>query len=157
MSIYEKLVFARKNKVFGNFAYIVLKLLGAEIPLSVVIGHGFLLHHGGVGVVIHPKTIIGERVGIYPGVTLGRSDVFRPASQSSFVGINIGDDVILGAGSKVLCEKGILMIGNGTVLGANAVLLNSTGMNEIWAGIPARKVGDRENPVQPDRAENGII
>ncbi|MEI6289324.1 MAG: serine acetyltransferase [Chloroflexota bacterium] len=148
MSIYERLVYARNNKVFGRFAYILLKLLGAEIPCSVNIGKGFLLHHGGVGVVIHPKTVVGERVGIYPGVTLGRSDVFLPASQSLFAGIDVGDDVILGAGSKVLCEKGILKIGNGTVLGANAVLLNSTGINEIWAGIPAKKVGDRTKTDQ---------
>jgi len=29
-------------------------------------------------------------------------------------------------------------------VGANAVLIDSTGENEIWAGIPARKVGLRE-------------
>ena len=97
-----------------------------------------------MGVVIHPKTVIGARVGLYPGVTLGRADVYRPASQSAFEAIVVEDDVILGAGAKVLCEKGILRIGRGTVLGANAVLLNSTAENEIWAGIPARFVGKRE-------------
>jgi len=146
MSFYERLVYARSNPWVGRLAYILLKLLGAEIPLSVKIGPGFLLHHGGVGVVIHPRTVIGARVGIYPGVTLGRSDVYRPANQSSFEGIEVGDEVILGAGVKVLCEKGLLRIGRGTVLGANAVLLESTGENEIWAGIPARKVGLREEP-----------
>jgi serine O-acetyltransferase len=30
------------------------------------------------------------------------------------------------------------------MLGANAVLLESTGENEIWAGLPARKVGMRD-------------
>lgn len=138
------LVYARKKPVFGRLAYFALKLLGVEIPLSVQIGAGFLLHHGGMGVVIHPKTVIGARVGLYPGVTLGRADVYRPASQSAFEAIVVEDDVILGAGAKVLCEKGILRIGRGTVLGANAVLLNSTAENEIWAGIPARFVGKRE-------------
>jgi serine O-acetyltransferase len=144
MSFYEMLVTSRKNPIFGRLAYFLLKLLGVEIPLSVPIGPGFLLHHGGMGVVIHPKTIIGARVGIYPGVTLGRADVYRPASQSAFEAIVVEDDVILGAGSKVLCEKGILRVGRGTVLGANAVLLGSTAENEIWAGIPARCVGKRE-------------
>jgi len=144
MSIYERLVYARGNPFLGRLAYFLLKLLGAEIPRSVSIGPGFLLHHGGVGVVIHPKTTIGARVGIYPGVTLGRADVHRPASASAFAGISVGDDVILGAGSKVLCERGILRIAPGTVLGANAVLLESTAENEIWAGIPARKVGLRD-------------
>jgi serine O-acetyltransferase len=143
MSIYEMLVYARKQPLLGRLAYFTLKLLGVEIPLSVQIGPGFLLHHGGVGVVIHPKTVIGARVGIYPGVTLGRADVYRPASQSAFESILVEDDVILGAGAKVLCEKGVLRIGRGTVLGANSVLLDSTSQNEIWAGIPARLVAKR--------------
>ena len=129
----------------GRLAYFLLKLLGVEIPLSVRIGPGFLLHHGGMGVVIHPKTVIGARVGVYPGVTLGRADVQRPASLSAFQGLEVGDDVILGAGAKVLCSRGVLHIGRGTVLGANAVLLESTGENEIWAGLPARKVGQRDD------------
>lgn len=144
MSFYEKLVALRQNRLFGKLAYFLLKLLGVEIPRSVSIGPGFLLHHGGMGVVIHPQTRIGSRVGIYPGVTLGRADIFRPVSQSRFEAIVVEDDVILGAGAKVLCAEGILTIGRGTVLGANAVLTQSTGENEIWAGIPAKKVGLRE-------------
>jgi serine O-acetyltransferase len=143
MSFYSFLVYARKWPLFGRLAYLGLKALGAEIPLSVVIGDGFLLHHGGVGVVIHPKTVIGNRVGIYPGVTLGRADVHRPISDSRFAGLLVEDDVILGAGAKVLCSQGTLRVGRGTIVGANAVLLESTGENEIWAGIPARKIGQR--------------
>ncbi len=143
MSFYTFLVYARQWPLLGWLAYFGLKALGAEIPLSVVIGEGFLLHHGGVGVVIHPKTVIGNRVGIYPGVTVGRADVHRPIGTSGFEGILIEDDVILGAGAKILCGKGILRVGRGTVVGANAVLLESTGEHEIWAGIPAHKIGDR--------------
>jgi serine O-acetyltransferase len=143
MSIYERLVYVRKSRWFGKLAYFLLKLLGVEIPRSVKIGPGFLLHHGGMGVVIHPKTVIGANVGIYPGVTLGRADVYRPAAESRFEGIVVADDVILGSGAKILCDQGILRIGRGTVIGANAVLTESTGENEIWAGIPANKVGER--------------
>jgi serine O-acetyltransferase len=141
MSFYTFLVYARRWPVFGKLAYFGLKALGAEIPVSVEIGPGFLLHHGGVGVVIHPKTTIGARVGLYPGVTLGRADVYRSIDKSKFVGLLVEDDAILGAGAKILCEDGILRVGRGSVIGANAVLLQSTGENEIWAGIPARKVG----------------
>lgn len=143
MSFYERLVYARRSRVFGRLAYFLLKLLGVEIPLAVEVGPGFLLHHGGMGVVIHPKTVIGANVGIYPGVTLGRADVYRPAAESRFEGIVVADDVILGAGAKILCDEGVLRIGRGTVVGANAVLTESTGENEIWAGIPAKKVGER--------------
>jgi serine O-acetyltransferase len=146
MSFYTFLVYARRVPLLGKAAYLLLKALGAEIPTPVRIGPGFLLHHGGVGVVIHPRTTIGARVGIYPGVTLGRADVHRPANRSAFEGILVEDDVILGAGAKVLCDRGVLRLGRGTVVGANAVLLQSTGEDEIWAGIPARCVGRREQP-----------
>lgn len=144
MSFYERLVYWRNSRIFGRLAYFALKLLGVEIPLTVKIGPGFLLHHGGMGVVIHPHTVIGARVGIYPGVTLGRADVYRPAAQSAFAGFVVEEEVILGAGAKILGAEGVLRLGRGTVIGANAVLTQSTGAGEIWAGIPAKKVGLRE-------------
>lgn len=147
MSFYETLVRARHTPVVGKLAYLTLKMLGAEIPRSVEIGEGFLLHHGGFGLVIHPKSRIGKRVGIYPGVTLGRADIHRPMDQSAFEGIVVEDDVILASGAKVLCKEGVLTIGRGTIVGANAVLFESTGENEVWGGIPARKLGPREPAV----------
>lgn len=145
MSFYERLVYTRRSRLLGRLAYGLLKLLGVEIPLSVIIGEGFLLHHGGMGVVIHPKTVIGRRVGIYPGVTLGRADIYMPIDRSAFEGIVVEDDAILGSGAKILCRSGILRVGRGSVVGANAVLLESTGEYEIWAGNPAKKVGQRES------------
>jgi serine O-acetyltransferase len=140
---HTSLVYARKWPGIGRLAYYVLKLLGVEIPLSVKIGQDFELEHGGFGVVIHSHSEIGSRVKVYPGVTLGRADIYRPIAQSLFKGILIEDDVILCPGSKVLCKDGILQVGRGSVIGANAVLLESTGENEIWAGIPARRIGFR--------------
>lgn len=140
---YTRLVYARQIPVLGKMFYYLLKLLGSEIPLSVPIGKDFILEHGGYGVVIHSKSKIGDRVHIYQGVTLGRADIYLPGEQSKFEGIEIGDDVILSPGCKVLCKEGVLKVGNGTVVGANAVLLQSTGKNEIWAGAPARMVGSR--------------
>jgi serine O-acetyltransferase len=125
-------------------AYYALKLLGSEIPCSVRIGRDFELAHGGFGVVLHPRSRIGERVKIYPGVTLGRADIYRTAEQSHFEGIVIEDDVILSPGAKVLCKEGVLTVGRGSIVGANAVLLGSTGEGEVWAGIPACCVGRRE-------------
>ena len=141
---YAALVYARRSPVFGKVAYFLLKLLGAEIPLPVKIGHDFLLLHGGFGVVIHPQSVIHDRVRVYPGVTLGRADVHHPIEQSAFKGLEVEDDVILASGAKVLCKEGVLRIGRGTIVAANAVLLTSTGENEIWAGVPARCIGKRD-------------
>lgn len=142
--IYARLVDARGSQLFGKAAYYLLKLLGAEIPRSVKIGEDFLLLHGGFGVVIHPKTVIHDRVRIYPGVTLGRADVHHRIEDSAFEGIEVGDDALLSSGAKILCKEGILRIGRGTIVAANAVLLQSTGEDEVWAGIPARRIGKRE-------------
>ena len=139
-----RLVYLRRSAIFGRAAYLLLKLLGVEIPRSVPIGRGFELAHGGVGVVIHSRSEIGNRVKIYPGVTLGRADIHRPMTESQFQGIIIEDDVILAPGARVLCKHGVLRVGRGSVIGANAVLLQSTGENEIWVGVPARCVGTRD-------------
>jgi serine O-acetyltransferase len=139
------LVYARAWPLVGRLAYYALKLLGVEIPRTVPIGPDFELAHGGVGVVIHSRSQIGARVKIYPGVTLGRADVHRPMEQSRFQGIVVEDDVLLAPGAKVLCKEGVLRLGRGTVVGANAVLFESTGEDEIWAGIPARCVGKRDS------------
>jgi serine O-acetyltransferase len=136
---YTRLVYARRWPLVGKLAYYLLKLLGAEIPLSVQIGQDFSLVHGGFGVVIHPNTTIGDRVKLYPGVTLGRADIHKLASESEFEGIVIEDDVILSPGAKVLCKSGVLRVRTGTVVGANAVLLGSTGEGEVWAGVPAKR------------------
>jgi serine O-acetyltransferase len=139
-----RLVYARQSPLFGRLAYYALKLLGVEIPRSVPIGGDFELAHGGVGVVIHSRAEIGSRVKIYPGVTLGRADIHLPMERSNFERIIIEDDVILAPGAKVLCKEGTLRVGRGTVVGANAVLLQSTGEYEIWAGVPARCIGQRD-------------
>ena len=141
--LYTSLVYVRRWPVVGKLAYYALKLLGAEIPMSVAVGTDFELAHGAFGVVIHSRTTIGNRVKIYPGVTIGRADIHLPMEKSLFEEIFIEDDTILCSGSKVLCKEGVLRVGKGTVLGANAVLFQSTGENEIWAGIPARKIGER--------------
>lgn len=138
------LVYARRWPILGGLAYYALKVLGVEIPRSVPVGQGFELVHGGVGVVIHSKAVIGRRVKIYPGVTIGRADIYRPADQSKFEGVVIEDEAILAPGCKVLCKEGTLRVERGSVIGANAVLLQSTCEGEIWAGIPATCVGKRE-------------
>ena len=141
---YSSLVYAREIPLIGVIAYYILKLMGIEIPRSVELGKEFILVHGGFGVVIHPNTTIGDGVKIYPGVTLGRADIHLPIEESPFEGLFVEDEVILSPGAKVLGSEGILRIGKRTIVGANAVLLKSTKPGEIWAGVPAKRVGHRD-------------
>lgn len=143
MDFTTRLAYLSKKPLIGRLAYLGLKLLGVELPHPVPIGADLEIAHGGFGIVIHSKAKIGNRVKIYPGVTLGRADIYSPATVSHFESIVIEDDVILSPGCKILCKEGVLRVGRGTVVGANAVLLQSTGEWEIWAGMPAKKVGKR--------------
>ncbi len=127
MDFVTSLTYASKKPLIGKLAYLTLKLLGIELPRAVPIGHDLEIAHGGFGVVIHSKARLGNRIKLYPGVTLGRADIYKPAAESRFEGIVIEDDVILSPGCKILCKEGILTVGRGTVVGANAVLLESTG------------------------------
>ena len=145
MDFYSRLVMARNIPMLGTLAYYLLKFSGIEIPKSVVIGKDFELAHGGFGVVIHPNTVVGDRVKIYPGVTIGRSDIHLPITKSKFSGIIIEDDVIIASGAKLLCKEGTLQVKKGSIIGANAVMLSSSNEGEIWAGVPAKKIGLRED------------
>ncbi|MCM0647407.1 hypothetical protein NBE98_03325 [Clostridium swellfunianum] len=79
---------------------------------------------------------------LYQGVTFGRADIYKPINDSEMNGIYVRQGAVICAGAKILCKEGILTIGKNTVIGANSVLTCSTGDNEIWAGVPARKIKD---------------
>ena len=129
-------------------ATFLLAVLGSDVPSVVQIGHGFDLAHGGIGVVIHEQTTIGKNVRIYQGVTLGRANAWqRP--RDDFEGFRLDDHCVIGAGAAILCTSGLVHLGEGTVVGANAVLRESTPPWTIWAGNPARCVGTRE-PIAAD-------
>lgn len=127
---------------FNKFRFLtsrVIRCFGLEIPSTVRINKNLVLAHGGLGVVIHPDTKIGENVKIYQQVTIGRADIWNGNPSDDFEGVSISDDVIICAGAKILTSKK-LIIGRGCVIGANSVLINSTGEYEIWAGVPAKKI-----------------
>ena len=54
--------------------------------------------------------------------------------------VSIGNDVWIGAGVQI--KRGIT-IDDGAVIGANAVVTHNVGPYEIWAGVPAKKIGQR--------------
>lgn len=140
MGFVEKLVY-RRNSIWARA--VLSFMFGIDCPAEVRISTGLNLVHRGRGTVIHPLTTIGSRVRIYHQVTLGRKDAHLPIEQSKMERLVIGDDAVIFPGAKVLGGDGVTTIGNGTIVAANAVLMCSTGPNEIWAGIPARMVGRR--------------
>ena len=69
--------------------------------------------------------------------------------------ITIESDVWIGAGAVIL--KGVT-IGHGAVIGAGAVVTRSVPPCEIWAGVPAVKIGDRAAlPFRPPFPEEKAV
>ena len=138
---WERLLRFRNIPLLRKPIYYALLVLGCDIPPDVKIGARFRLPHG-IAVVIHNATTIGDRVTIFSCVTIGRADAYRK-TESKFEGIRIEDDVVLSTGCRILCKEGLLVVAKGSVIGANAVLLNSTKPFEVWVGVPARCIGTR--------------
>jgi acetyltransferase-like isoleucine patch superfamily enzyme len=57
------------------------------------------------------------------------------------LGVTLNDDVWLGAGTTIL--PGVV-VGRGAVIGANSVVNCDIPPYEIWAGSPARRIGNRQ-------------
>ena len=56
------------------------------------------------------------------------------------VNLTIGNDVFIGFGAMIIA---IESIGDGAIIGAGAVVTKSIPPYEIWAGNPAKKIGER--------------
>jgi len=104
---------------------------GIECTPRCEIGPGLMLPHTSGTVIGAAK--IGRNATIFQGVTLGAQDAdfgFDLSKRPS-----LSNDVVIGAGAKVL---GHLQIGEGSQIGANAVVLESIDADCVAVGIPAR-------------------
>lgn len=129
---YQKLYRKGYKRLAKALYWLYRILFSCDIPCTVQIGHNLCLPHFGLGVVIHPYAIIGDNVKIYQQVTIG-------ARGQDWFAV-IGNDVLLGAGCKIL---GSVKIGNNVKVGANAVVLNDIPDNLTAVGIPAKIVNSK--------------
>lgn len=86
------------------------------------------VHAGGIN--IHPDVVIGDRVGIMHGVTLGSS----PGSDGVPV---IGDDVFIGSNATVM---GRVRVGDGARIAANSLVVKDVPAGMLAIGVPAKSV-----------------
>jgi serine O-acetyltransferase len=106
-------------------------LFGIEVPSGLQIGPGLVIPHTH-GTIIGAGHI-GCNVTIYQQVTLGAKLAdfdFDPAKRP-----HVSDGVTITAGAKIL---GPVRIGEGAVIGANAVVLRDVPPNCVAVGVPAR-------------------
>jgi len=106
-------------------------LTGVEIHPGATIGERFFIDHG-MGIVIGETAEIGNDCTLYHGVTLGGTSWQKGKRHPT-----LGNDVVIGAGAKVL---GPVKIGNGARIGSNAVVVKDVPAGATVVGIPARIV-----------------
>ena len=115
-------------------------LTGVEIHPAAIVGNGLFIDHA-AGVVIGETTEIGDDVTIYQGVTLGGTNL-NPVKRHP----TIGNRVTIGAGAKIL---GPVTIGDGSRIGANAVVVKSVPPNSVVVGVPGQIIA-RSKPAEED-------
>ena len=104
---------------------------GIEIHPGAQIGRRFFIDHG-MGVVIGETAIINDDCTLYHGVTLGGTSWDKGKRHPT-----LGNNVVVGAGAKVL---GPILIGDGSRIGSNAVVLKPVPANSTVVGVPGRLV-----------------
>ena len=98
---------------------------GIDIHPGATIGRHFCIDHG-TGVVIGETTVVGERVKIYQGVTLGALSVNK-AEANLKRHPTIEDRVVIYAGATIL--GGETVVGRDSVIGGNVWLTKSVPAN----------------------------
>lgn len=105
--------------------------LGFSIP-PMVFDEGLSLPHYGT-IVVAKNAKVGKNCRLHEGVTIG-------ATNGSNLAAQIGDNVFVGTGAKII---GNITIADNVAIGANAVVIKSIlEPGTTWAGVPAKKVSD---------------
>jgi len=123
-----------KRKSFLQLLTIIASLLNEVVIYPTVqIKGGLFIGHPKC-IVIHPKSRLGKNVTILQGVTIGGNIGKKRHGRLS---PEIEDNVLIGAGAKVL---GPIVIGENSMIGANAVVTKDVPKNSVVIGIPAKVI-----------------
>jgi serine O-acetyltransferase len=112
-------------------AYLARAVTGVEIHPAALIGREFFIDHG-AGVVIGETAVIGDRVTLYQGVTLGGTGFQRGKRHPT-----LRDNVTVGSGAKLL---GPIDVGAGAKVGANTVVVEDVPPGATVVGNPGHPV-----------------
>ena len=115
-------------------------------PYCVLYGHGGLTIGRGVRIASHVVIVPANH-----GIEADRFIFKQPETRR---GIVIEDDVWVGSGARIL--DGVTLA-HGSVIGAGAVVARSTEPFGIYAGVPARKIGDRRTRSKHAGAQSGPV
>lgn len=130
----------RLTPIAKVFAFLNFFIFGLEVSVQCSIGPGLFLPHTH-GTVIGAWRI-GKNATIFQGVTLGAKELDFSYTFSSRP--TLGDNVIIGAGAKVL---GGINISDLVRVGANSVVLSNIPRGALAVGAPARIVNFLQSSI----------
>lgn len=129
-------------RLFSEYAH---GKTGIDIHPGAVIGEAFAIDHG-TGIVIGETTVIGNKVKIYQGVTLGALSVSK-ASRSTRRHPTIQDNVVIYSGATIL--GGQTVIGEGSIIGGNVWLTYSVPSGSVVYHKSEVRIKDLEPFPEP--------
>jgi serine O-acetyltransferase len=122
----------RRLRWFGRFTSHVARFLtGIEIHPGATIGRRFFIDHG-MGVVIGETAEIGDDVLMYKGAVLGGTTLNKGKRHPT-----IGNGVVIGSNAVVL---GAITVGQNARIGSGAVVIKPVPADSTAVGVPAKVV-----------------
>ncbi len=147
-------LFVRAMQVLGEHGHLRLAntlrtpanvIIGIDLVPGFTVGRGLLLAHP-TGVAFGVGTVIGDNVSFAGGVTCAARYAIENVENEFPV---IEDGATLGAHAVLV---GKVRIGKHALVGANSVVLSDVPDYAVVMGVPARKVGTREDVAPPPDA-----
>ena len=129
---------ANRHGSAGHLVAFILRqinrvLFCCDIGIGARIDPSCVFHHSGLGCVIHEDAVIGANCRFFQHVTIGSA--WQGGGAPGDRVPRVGRDVMLGCGCVLL---GDIDIGDGAVIGANAVVTKSVPARCVVVGIPAK-------------------
>lgn len=122
-----------------------------EIQERVFIGSHANIRAAGGKILIGRDTRIAQQVSL-----IASNHKIDHRQQSTYLswdetktGITIGKNVWIGAGSAILPG---CVIGDNSIIGAGSVVTKAVPENELWVGVPAKKIRDLSNVYQKEKS-----
>ncbi|KAK2966859.1 hypothetical protein RJ640_027818, partial [Escallonia rubra] len=117
----------------------ISEVFAVDIHPAAQIGEAILLDHG-TGLVIGETAVVGNRVSLMQGVTLGGT-----GKEIGDRHPKVGQGALIGASATIL---GNIKIGEGAMIAANSLVLKDVPPHSMVAGIPAMVLGyiDEQDP-----------
>ena len=131
MGVKSKLLRAPLSVLYRMMFRHVRNHYGIELPYSATVGRRVVFEHQS-GIVIHGNCVIGDECVIRQGCTLG----IRREDEPDRAPV-LGRGVSVGAGAAIL---GGVHLGDGSQVGANAVVLRDVPAGATVVGIPAKQL-----------------